>query len=158
MLYFVGNGVSSLFSKHWMRCILIRVWLNVSVFASWRNARAVATAIANNPQSYPPSCIFESLPSEQGAMIPEKASAHLLLFLGQGSCIQNCIHSLCWSLSWLLMPQSSDHLENERLATLLVASLIDKEYSAVYSEKEIGVSGYGVQSWYANHSVSFRYW
>ena len=49
------------------------------------------------------------------------------------------------------MPQSSDHLENERselywLATLLVASLIDTEYSAVYSEKEIGVSGYGVQS------------
>ena len=54
------NGVGSLFSKHWMRCGLIRVGSNVSVFAFWWNARAVATAIANNPQSHPPSCFWVS--------------------------------------------------------------------------------------------------
>ena len=55
----VGNGVIFLPSKHFKRCARMLLCSNLTGFRS--KARAVAVAIANNPQSFTPFCLLVSV-------------------------------------------------------------------------------------------------
>ena len=52
-----GNSLSSPFSKHWYRCLLIWPWSKEHLCGSFPAHKATAKAMANRPQSDGPACI-----------------------------------------------------------------------------------------------------